>query len=142
MTELASPVTYLDTDKAWDLLASGQLGRLAVQADVGVDIFPVNYAIDGECIIFRTAEGAKLSDLMAFGLATFEVDMWDEQCGYSVIAKGPATPVRAVEEIAEVEALHLRPWVPTVKTVFVRICVTSISARKFEFGPDPIEKYR
>jgi hypothetical protein len=41
-----------------------------------------------------------------------------------------------------VEALPLRPWVPTIKTVFVRITPDRISARKFAFGPDPIAQYR
>jgi len=142
MTNIDSPVTYLDTDKAWDILASQRLGRLGVQSDVGVDIFPVNYAVDGESIVFRTAEGAKLTSLCSNSLVTFETDSWNEIAGYSVVAKGHAAPVTDEAEIAQVEALGLRPWVPTVKTTFVRIYVTSISGRKFSFGQDPIEKYR
>ena len=142
MTENDSPVTYLDADKAWDLLAGQRLGRLAVKSDVGLDVFPVNYAVDGESIVFRTAEGTKLASLTAYSLVTFEIDSWDEETGYSVIAKGHASPITAEDEIAQAEALKLRPWVPTVKTIFVRITISEISARKFSFGLDPIEKYR
>jgi len=142
MTDRDSPVIHLDTDKAWDLLASQRLGRLAVHSESGLDIFPVNYTLDGESIVFRTAEGTKLGGLMSASSVTFEIDSWDEQSGYSVIVKGQAAPITAPEEIARVEALRLRPWVPTVKTTFVRIAVFQISARKFWFGPDPIDKYR
>ena len=142
MTDIDSPVTILDTDKAWDLLAGQRLGRLAVRSDVGLDIFPVNYAVDGESLVFRTAEGTKLSSLTAYSLVTFEIDSWTEEVGYSVILKGHAAPITDPAEIARAESLKLKPWVPTVKTTFVRIAVSEISARKFSFGLDPIEKYR
>lgn len=132
----------LDTDRAWDLLASQQLGRLGVVHGGQVEIFPVNYAVDGESIVFRTAEGAKLAAVRSEGQVTFEVDTWDEDHGYSVIVKGHAVPVTGDHEIAQAEALRLKPWIPTVKTVFVRIDADEVSARRFEFGPDPVEKYR
>ena len=142
MTDIDSPVTILDTDKAWDLLAGQRLGRLAVRSDAGLDIFPVNYAVDGESLVFRTAEGTKLASLTAYSLVTFEIDSWTEEVGYSVILKGRATPITDPAEITRAEALKLKPWVPTVKTTFVRIVASQISARKFSFGLDPIEKYR
>jgi len=142
MTENDSPAIQLDTDKAWDLLAGQRLGRLAVKSDVGLDIFPINYAVDGESIVFRTAEGTKLSSLVSYSLVTFEIDSWDEVTGYSVVLKGHASPITDEQEIIQAEALKLRPWVPTVKTIFVRIFVSEISARKFSFGQDPIAKYR
>ena len=142
MTETDSPVTHLDTDKAWDLLAGQRLGRLGVRDNQGVDIFPVNYAVDGETIVFRTAAGSKLTSLQAHSEVTFEVDSWDAAAGYSVVARGQAVEVTEAADIARLEALRLRPWIPTVKTTFVCIRVDRISARKFVFGPDPIEKYR
>ena len=142
MTDIDSPVTILDTDKAWDLLAGQRLGRLGVQTGTGVDIFPINYAVDGESLVFRTADGTKLSGVTAHSEVTFEIDSWTEDVGYSVIARGRAFPITVPEEIAQVEALKLRPWVPTVKTTFVRIFIDTISAWRFDFGLDPIEKYR
>jgi len=142
MTDIDSPVTALGNDKAWDLLAGQKLGRLAVHSDAGLDIFPINYAVDGESIVFRTAEGTKLTALTQNSFVTFEIDYWAEEAGYSVIAKGHAAPITSQDEINQAEALGLKPWVPTVKTTFVRITVTSLSARKFDFGQDPIDKYR
>ncbi|MDR1078542.1 MAG: pyridoxamine 5'-phosphate oxidase family protein [Propionibacteriaceae bacterium] len=142
MAELVSPVTVLADDRAWDILSAQQIGRIAIAADPAPDVFPVNYVVDGESIVFRTAEGSKLSGLLAHGQVSFEVDTWDVDHGYSVLAQGRAAPVTDPLEVALVEALRLQPWVPTCKTVFVRIDVTAISARRFDFGPDPIRKYR
>ncbi|MCL1907350.1 MAG: pyridoxamine 5'-phosphate oxidase family protein [Propionibacteriaceae bacterium] len=142
MTENDSPVTFLDTDKAWDLLAGERLGRLAVLTDSGVDIFPINYVVQGESLVFRTAEGTKLSAVTAHSEVTFEIDQWSRDSGYSVVARGRAIPISDPEEITQVEALGLRPWVPTYKTIFVRIIIHELTARKFDFGLDPIDKYR
>ncbi|MDR1807076.1 MAG: pyridoxamine 5'-phosphate oxidase family protein [Propionibacteriaceae bacterium] len=142
MADTVSPVTILSDVRAWDLLAGQQVGRLVVIAGSEPEIFPVNYAVDGESIVIRTAEGTKLDGLLQHGRVTFEADTWDVDHGYSVILHGEAAPITDPAELARAEALRLKPWVPTVKTVFVRIEPDRISARKFTFGPDPIEKYR
>jgi len=142
MAEQASPVTILGPARAWDILAGQQIGRIVVVIDGQAEIFPVNYVTDGETLVIRTAEGTKLSALLRNHRVAFEVDTWDVDHGYSVVLHGPAAPITDPAELARAEALRLRPWIPTVKTVFVRIDGEQISARKFTFGPDPIEKYR
>jgi nitroimidazol reductase NimA-like FMN-containing flavoprotein (pyridoxamine 5'-phosphate oxidase superfamily) len=142
MTESASPVTLLGDDRAWDLLTAQQIGRLAISADPAPELFPINYAVDGESIVFRTAEGSKLTGLKVHQWVSFEVDTWDVDHGYSVVAQGKATPITSPKDVARAEALKLQPWVPTVKTTFVRIEIDRISARRFDFGPDPLARYR
>jgi len=142
MAEQASPVTILGPARAWDILAGQQIGRIVVVIDGQAEIFPVNYVTDGETLVIRTAEGTKLDGVLKTGQVAFEIDTWDIDHGYSVILRGTAAPVTDPADLARVEALHLKPWVPTVKTVFVRIEATEISARKFSFGLDPIAKYR
>ena len=53
-------ITEVKTEECWRLLASTELGRIATSAGASIDIFPVNYAVDGESIVFRTAPGTKL----------------------------------------------------------------------------------
>jgi nitroimidazol reductase NimA-like FMN-containing flavoprotein (pyridoxamine 5'-phosphate oxidase superfamily) len=138
MTHTETPVTVLDTDKAWDILAGQRLGRLGIAGEDGIDIFPVNYVVSGESIVFRTAEGTKLSRLRAASRVSFEADTWTEHVGFSVIAKGQATVVADPAEVRQLEALRLRSWIATVKTVYIRLDVTTISARRFAFGPEPV----
>ena len=142
MADITNPVTVLDEDHCWDLLASAQVGRLATAVDRTHEIFPVNYAVDGESIVFRSAEGSKLLEIVLNDQVAFEADGWTDDGGWSVICRGSASVVENAEEFARVEALPLKPWVPTVKTNFVRISVDEITGRRFAFGPDPVEKYR
>ncbi len=123
------------------MLAGHKLGRLVTCVDRHAEIFPVNFLVDGRDILFRTAEGSKLFTLMINSDVAFEVDGWDGTGGWSVIARGPAVEVTASDEVARLETLPLRPWVPTVKTHWIRISPTEISGRQFKFGPEPARDY-
>ncbi|MBA3288174.1 MAG: pyridoxamine 5'-phosphate oxidase family protein, partial [Acidimicrobiia bacterium] len=48
-------------ESCWELLRSMSVGRLATYASGRPHIVPVNFVVDGRTIVFRTAEGAKLS---------------------------------------------------------------------------------
>lgn len=50
----------LDAQTCWQQLAGEEVGRLAVSVRQHPDIFPVNYTVDDQTIVFRTAEGTKL----------------------------------------------------------------------------------
>jgi len=137
MAPTESPVTVLNASRAWDLLAGQQIGRIVV-VDEGVpEIFPINYVVDGESIVFRTAAGTKLDGVLKVGHCAFEIDTWDIDHGYSVVLRGRAAPVTDTAELDRVQVLPLKPWVPTVKTIFVRVTADDISARRFVFGADP-----
>ncbi|MDR0990877.1 MAG: pyridoxamine 5'-phosphate oxidase family protein [Propionibacteriaceae bacterium] len=142
MNQLDSPVTILSQDRAWDLLAGQHIGRLAVIVEGQIELFPVNYVVDGESLVIRTATGTKLNGLTQNRPVTFEVDTWEIDHGYSVVLRGLAAVINDNAELARAEALPLRPWVPTAKLVFVRITASALSARRFDFGRDPIAKYR
>ena len=142
MAESTNPVTVLDEPRCWDLLASQDVGRLATAVQGMPEIFPLNFVVDGESVVFRTAEGSKLVELVINEQVAFEVDGWNDNSGWSVVIKGSAGVVESGEAHDRAEALPLRPWVPTIKTNFVRITPTEITGRRFEFGPDPLPEYR
>ena len=131
----------LDEENAWDYLGTAEVGRLATVVDNRPQLFPINFCIDGESIIFRTAEGSKLEELLLNNQVAFEADGWDNETGWSVILYGHAEVITDPEELARAEKAPLRPWVPTVKNNWVRIEPDTISGRTFEFGPEPITKY-
>lgn len=106
------------------------------------EIFPLNFVVDGESVVFRTAEGSKLVELVINEQVAFEVDGWNDNGGWSVVVKGLASVVPAGEQHDRAEALPLRPWIPTIKTNFVRITASEVTGRRFEFGPDPLPEYR
>ncbi|HPX35861.1 MAG TPA: pyridoxamine 5'-phosphate oxidase family protein [Mycobacterium sp.] len=131
------PVTVLGDDKAWDLLSSVTLGRLVTYFGGQLEIFPVNFAVQNGTLLFRTAEGTKLFTSVMNDQVLFEVDDHSLTEGWSVVVRGTAHVLSTAEEIQEAEQVRLLPWVPTVKLRYVRVTPSEISARRFQFGPEP-----
>ena len=132
------PVVVLDDRQCWRILAAHKVGRLVTVIDSEPEIFPINYYVDGESVIFRSAEGSKM-DLLALNKnVVFEVDGWTDEGGWSVMVKGIAERITDEDELARARKAPLLPWIPTVKTIFVRVTPTiGISGRHFVFGPEP-----
>lgn len=132
-----SPITELDEERCWALLAANSMGRLAAAAAGEVDIFPLNYVVDGRTLVFRTAPGTKLVELTIHSNVALEIDGYSEVEAWSVVVKGRATVIDARVEQEAVERLPLAPWIPTAKHVFVRITPNEVSGRRFIRGPEP-----
>jgi uncharacterized protein len=131
------PISELDRDEAWKLLRGQAVGRLAVSVAGQSDIFPVNFHADDTSIVFRTAPGSKLLEVTINATVAFETDYYDTDEAWSVVVKGTAHVLEKQAEIFAAEAIGLRSWIPTVKSVFVRIVPTEVSGRRFQFGPEP-----
>lgn len=133
----SSPVSPIAEDTCWGYLASQQVGRLVTAADGRPDIFPVNYVLDGHGVVFRTALGGKVHDLVTNARVAFEIDGWDDEGGWSVVLHARAEVVDDDVTLECLAAAPLRPWVPTVKPIWVRLTPDEVSGRQFRFGPDP-----
>ncbi len=123
----------LTSDECDRLLARGVIGRIAFVAAGEPVILPVNYRYHRGMIVLRTGRGEKLD---AAGLAApcaFEVDDWDEATrqGWSVVVRGTMEEVYRPDEVAELEALGLRPWAsPEVRHIWIRIRPDEITGRR------------
>ncbi|MDQ1289874.1 MAG: uncharacterized protein QG622_3440 [Actinomycetota bacterium] len=126
-------VEVLDAQKCWELLSSVEVGRLAVAVAGDVDIFPLNFIIDDGSIIFRTAEGTKLVEVVLSGRVAFEADGYDAGLGlaWSVVLKGRAELLDKFEDIYRAQDLPLFPWNATPKERFVRIVPDKLTGRRF-----------
>jgi nitroimidazol reductase NimA-like FMN-containing flavoprotein (pyridoxamine 5'-phosphate oxidase superfamily) len=95
-------------------------------------IFPVNYAMDGELIVFRTAEGTKLDTTLKGGPVSFEIDDTDRhtRTGWSVIVTGWARVVTTPARVTELEQLDLQPWSSHQKDNWIEIHPERISGRR------------
>ncbi len=122
----------LDLDECLRLLASVPVGRLGFQIEGELMVLPVNHALDGQDIVFRTTHGSKLSVADAESVVVFEVDDFDQasRTGWSVVVNGHAEPVYDDAEIGPLEALGLEPWPHAVDRPFwVRIRPVSVTGR-------------
>jgi uncharacterized protein len=125
-------IAVLDTQTCWQLLAGEEVGRLAVSIQQHPDIFPVNYAVDDQTIVFRTAEGTKLFALFVDSAVAFEVDSYDAESGiaWSVVIKGRAAEI-PMQDLLDNLAFPLFPWTATPKPRFVRVIPDEITGRRF-----------
>ncbi|GGI88020.1 pyridoxamine 5'-phosphate oxidase family protein [Pseudarthrobacter scleromae] len=131
------PVLELDDEQSWRLLEGTKHGRLVVSVAGEPDIFPVNYVTANRKIYLRTAPGNKLAQLTINSMVLFETDGILSEEAWSVVLRGKARVLSNSAELAAVEELGLKTWVPTLKDFYVEIEPTSVSGRHFEFGEQP-----
>jgi nitroimidazol reductase NimA-like FMN-containing flavoprotein (pyridoxamine 5'-phosphate oxidase superfamily) len=137
--EVESSPIVLEPEEVWRLLKGAVVGRLAVAAAGEIDIFPVNYVIDDGSILFRTAEGTKLVEVVISGRLAFEVDGLDPAAGeaWSVVVKGHGEVLEDFDEIYHAQELPLHPWhAPGRKERFVRVVPEKLSGRRFRITLD------
>lgn len=130
-------VTHLSDEACWERLRGHQLGRLVTRVAGVFDIFPVNYVVDDESIVFRTAEGSKLTELTINDDVLFEVDDYTDADAWSVVVRGTAHRLDSDDEVRAADELPLKPWIPTLKYNYVRITANSLSGRDFVRGDEP-----
>lgn len=124
----------LNESVCFELLRSVEVGRLAVRIpEGGVDIFPVNFIVDGGTILLRTAAGTKLSSIEEEPIVAFEADHfdWYERTAWSVVVKGEASRVTDHNELFELFNVELDAWQHERKPFFVRIVPTMTTGRRF-----------
>lgn len=123
--------TELTERESWDFLRERSFGRLAYRMADEVNIVPINAAVDGTRLLFRTAEGSKLLGIHMSEKVAFEADEVTDALATSVVAKGP-TRVLDGDEATHAEAVLPGPWAPGWKGTFVAIEVNEISGRRFD----------
>ena len=126
----------LSPAECFGLLELGGIGRVGFAAADGIMMLPVNFAVTGKAIIFRTAPDTLLA-LYADGPVSFEADHLDPALheGWSVLVQGHAHKVAEERDVKRLEdRTHLRPWAGGARDVYVRIAPTRISGRCIEPG--------
>src|ERR1700758_5095332 len=102
----------LDPAECLDLLTPGGVGRVGFAAAEGIMMLPVNFAVAGRSIIFRTAPDTLLA-VYANAQVSFEVDQIDDALreGWSVLVHGHAHKVSDEREVRHLEEVtRLVPW--------------------------------
>lgn len=114
------------------LLAPGGVGRVAFATGRGISVLPVNFAMAGGDVVFRTGEGTGLDGHADRGMA-FEADHIDEALsqGWSVLVNGHANRVRALEDLRFLRRnAGISPWAGGEREVYIRLTADTISGRR------------
>jgi nitroimidazol reductase NimA-like FMN-containing flavoprotein (pyridoxamine 5'-phosphate oxidase superfamily) len=130
-------IEELDEDQCLNLISAGGIGRIAYTGRFGPAVLPVNYALQGGTIVFRTAEHGPLDEDLRTGIANadykvaFEIDDIDPAAtrGWSVLIQGPAHHVTGADEEAARQT-GVETWAPGDRELFVRIVPSRITGRR------------
>ena len=130
----------LTEEESLRLLGTGELGRVGVTVGALPAIFPVNYRVVGEAIVFRTAPGTKLSAAADGAVVAFETDHYDtvDRTGWSVLVVGRSEVVHDLDMAFKVLDAGLEPFAPGVRTAIVRIAPEFVSGRRIVREPDAV----
>ncbi len=123
----------LTAAQCWKLLSETSIGRLAVCVDGRPDVFPVNFKVDEESLLFRTGGGRKLDDLRADASVALEADAVSGEFGiaWSVVVKGHAEITTSESEVLNATTQGMFPWQGVGKDQLVRIVVDEVTGRRF-----------
>ena len=134
MSETEVTFATLNADECRALLVTHRprLGRLAFVSGDWPLVLPMNFAVDGDVVYFRTAAGSKLAAAIRGERVTFQIDhvdeVWEE--GWSLLAFGQLRVVDDPLELARVRRLPLRPWAGGDKPHYLRLEILELSGRR------------
>lgn len=127
----------LEPQECWRLLGEASVGRLALIVDGHPDVFPVNYKVDNESLLFRTGTGTKQQAIDADATVALEADRVSAEFGmaWSVVVKGKAQRDTSTGQTLDSLGRALFPWQGVGKDYLVRIVPDSVTGRRFTLTP-------
>lgn len=121
----------LSREECLELLRGVPIGRVGMVAGGVPVIVPVNFALLGDDVVFRTGTGSKLIAAVERSLLSLEADAVDPvtRTGWSVLVTGGAAEITRPDEIAAADALELDSWVAGRRR-YIRVRSESVSGRR------------
>lgn len=136
LLDLPGQIVELSEEECWCYLRCGDLGRLAIIVEGRPEIFPMNYAVSGDSVLFRTAPGTKLRYAPG-SAAAFEIDGYAAETGtgWSVVAQGPMEKITESLGSGDVRDVSVHPYASGVKEHTLVLNVARVTGRRFSWGP-------
>jgi transcriptional regulator with XRE-family HTH domain len=118
-------------------LATQEVGRLAGGMDHTPWVLPVNYALDGDDVVFTTRTDSALAHIRE--TVAFEVDDVDRyaRLGWSVLVIGVVEPVTDPVEIARLAEAGGGAWPVSRDELWFRIRPGRVTGRRLRPRPGP-----
>jgi hypothetical protein len=122
----------LDDPECLELLSSVPIGRLVFTMGGLPAVRLVNFALDGQTLIFATADGDKYRAAERGDVVAFEVDAvdLDRHLGWTVTALGHLSVIDPEEADSLRQGLLLRPWAPHRNAYLIRLGIESLEGRR------------
>jgi nitroimidazol reductase NimA-like FMN-containing flavoprotein (pyridoxamine 5'-phosphate oxidase superfamily) len=124
----------LSPDECYALLSEEAIGRVVYADGDGPAAVPVNFALAGHDIVFRSDPGSKIGGLRDRPVA-FEVDHIDpaSRAGWSVLVRGAADIIESEQVPALLGRLHGAaplPWKKGIHGIWVVITPKTVTGRR------------
>ncbi|RFU39581.1 pyridoxamine 5'-phosphate oxidase family protein [Actinomadura logoneensis] len=123
----------LDRTACLRLLETAAVGRVAWTGAGGrTVVLPVNFFLDGDAIVFRSAPGDKLDAVRTGRELAFEADDTEPalRTGWSVLVHGVATVVDDPADAARLADRSPAAWFELPEASFVRVVPEEITGRR------------
>lgn len=128
-----SELTVLPESTCLELLRGGIVGRVGLCMPEGPQIFPVNYSVVEDSVVFRTTPYSLLGTHAWQTRLAFEVDHIEtsDQTGWSVLVSGPGSRIDAGPDLdAIVKQWNPRPWASGTRPLYVRLRWDTVAGRR------------
>ncbi|MGZ4602695.1 MAG: pyridoxamine 5'-phosphate oxidase family protein [Kineosporiaceae bacterium] len=114
------------------LLRGARVGRVVYTEAALPAVTPVNFAMDGRAVVFRTAAGSALARAVDDAVVAFQVDDIRHEPGawWSVVILGVARVCTDVAEVLRAEHAGVVPWAEGDRSCYVRIVPSRITGRR------------
>lgn len=128
-------IREMTMEECWQRLEEEEFGRLAYRLVDEVHIVPINYVVEGRCLLFRTASGNKLLAAALHSDVAFEIDQHDAVSAWSVVARGH---LRTLEEDEQrhLEGEPPRTWIGTPTHDVLELNPEAVTGRDFRLHHD------
>jgi hypothetical protein len=121
---------HLSHIECWSLVVDSPLGRIAAAGPGGIELRPVNHAVDRHRIVLRAEADGGLHRAADGRELVFEVDGWDEHSAWSVVVRGTGRVLERADEVRHASALGIQAWAPMELDVFVELEPTAVTGRR------------
>jgi len=127
----------LDAEECWRLLRETGVGRLGVIVDGRPDVFPVNYKVEDNTLVFLTGTGTKTRAIGHDNAVALEADAVSAEFGvaWSVVVKGKAVGTDSTKQSLDSLSKSLFPWQGTIQDQLFRIVPDSVTGRRYSVTP-------
>lgn len=128
---MSGPLQPLSREQCLDRLRTRAIGRIAVTHQALPVIVPVNYALVGGSVVFRTEPDGMLARACRGSVVAFEVDdlATDHRSGWSVVVVGVAEPLGGSTALRAVQA-GLGSAAGDGRDLFIGIAIGQLTGRR------------
>ncbi len=122
----------LTEEECWAYIRPRGVGRFLYSADRGPVAVPVNYAMLGDAVVFRTDDRTAAAGAVSQRRVSFDVDHIDDALseGWSVLVSGIATILTRPDDVHAADGLDIEPWAGGERNAYIRLVPEEVTGRR------------